>query len=422
MTPPDPTKPLPPLKPGLEAIQIEHEGKPMVVLRDQEGITSETIAISLSGFLVALMLDGRNTIADVQSLFAKNTGSLLQAEEVQAMIAQLDQAGLLETDRLQEKRRQVMRAFHENPARQAIHLPAYPSDSLELAAYLGKFFQDPKGPGRQVSARPEGPAPVGLFAPHIDLERGGPAYAWAYQTLGSMDPPDLIVALGVAHMSPHSPWTATKKTYETPYGAMAVSPELYDEFAASLWYSPTVDEGVHRTEHSLEFQALWLRYLWRDKTPPWLPVLCSSFERFCPDRAPSTVETVDAAIQAWGAKLKKRQDAGQRILILAGVDMAHVGPRFGDELELTPELEKKLEAEDRASLAPALKRQADPFYLSVIKDGHWRKWCGLSAMYTSLRLIEILSPASEGKLLTYGQAPDPMGGIVSFTSVVFPRA
>ena len=99
-----------------------------------------------------------------------------------------------------------------------------------------------------------------------------------------------------------------------------------------------------------------------------------------------------------------------------------MGPRFGDEEKLGPELEKRVEAEDRKSLEFALKGDADSMYLSVVQGNHWRKWCGLSAIYTALRLAAILSPSKcEGRLLTYGQAADPMGGLVSFTSAIYPR-
>ena len=102
------------------------------------------------------------------------------------------------------------------------------------------------------------------------------------------------------------------------------------------------------------------------------------------------------------------------------------GPHFGDELEPGSELSGRVEAEDRASLAHALKLDADAFYLSVVKDGHWRKVCGLSALYTALRLIEAMrgknAPGAAGELLSYGQASDPRGGIVSFASAVFHRS
>ena len=210
---------------------------------------------------------------------------------------------------------------------------------------------------------------------------------------------------------------------------MTVSAELYDELAGALWYDPLDDEWAHRREHSLEFQALWLKFLWRDKTPPWVPILCSSFERFCPDKAPSSVPTVEDVVYVWPYKefIRKigrtlaRRGKTQRILILAGVDLAHVGPRFADDMELGPETEKKIEAEDRKSLEHAMALDADRFYLSVVEGGHWRKVCGLSALYTGLRWIKALNgeQPAKGELLTYGQAPDPLGGVVSFAAGVF---
>jgi len=169
---------------------------------------------------------------------------------------------------------------------------------------------------------------------------------------------------------------------------------------------------------------LWLKYLWRDKTPNWVPILCSSFTNFCPDRPPSSVATIEDAILGMGEILKKRVKSGQNVLILAGVDLAHVGPRFGDEEKLGPELDQRIESEDRKSLDLAMKLEADKFYMSMVSDGHWRKVCGLSALYTGLRLIKGMTDGKiqEGRLLTYGLADDPLGGVVSFASAIFPQS
>jgi AmmeMemoRadiSam system protein B len=418
------TEKLPPLKAGIEAIQIEHQGKPAVLLRDQEGLNEQSMAITMPAFMIAMMLDGNTSVSDIQSNFSKATGQLITPAEIDGLVAALGKADLLETAALQEKRRRTLQAFLDDPVRKPAHAKGgYPDNTLDLAAFLGAFFQDVKGPKKQLAPSPSKPTPLGLFAPHIDFHRGGPAYAWTYQALSESERPDTIVALGVAHMSPNSPWVFTKKSYETPYGPLAVAGDVYRDLEACLWYDVTVDQAVHRTEHSLEFQALWLKYLWRDNTPPWVPILCSSFDAFCMDRPPSAVASIEEAIQKMGAALKKRQDRGEKILILAGVDLAHVGPRFGDELKLGPELDARVEKEDRASLALSLKGDADAFYMSVVAEGHWRKWCGLSAIYTALRLMKMLSPTGsiQGDLLTYGQAPDPAGGLVSFTGVLFPR-
>jgi MEMO1 family protein len=228
----------------------------------------------------------------------------------------------------------------------------------------------------------------------------------------------VIVSLGVAHVSPDSPWIFTPKSYETPFGPMEVDDALYEKLSSRVWYEPRADEWAHKNEHSLEFQAVWLKYLWRERAPKWIPILVSTFERFSPDEAPSKVATIEKAIKDFAAVLKAEVARGRTVMILNGIDLAHVGPRFGDDLELTPELEMKIEAEDRASLVAAMALDADGFYRSVVAGGHWRKVCGLSALYTGLRLIKELG-APPGRLLTYGQAPDPAGGIVSFASAIY---
>ncbi|MDD5657603.1 MAG: AmmeMemoRadiSam system protein B, partial [Elusimicrobia bacterium] len=293
-----------------------------------------------------------------------------------------------------------------------------PAQGSELTKLLDGFFKDPGGPQCGYAELAEGPAPLGLAAPHIDFQRGGPVYAWSYQALSRRRPPEAIVAVGVAHMAPNSPWVMTEKSYGTPLGPVTLHKDLYDELRAALWYDPRQEELAHRTEHSLELQAIWLRHLWGDRTPPWVPILCSSFERFCPEGAPSRIETIETALRKMGEVLARRQE---RVMVLASVDLAHAGPRFGDDGPVTPDRAKIIEAEDRASLAEAMDLKADEFYLSVTRGNNKRRVCGLSALYTALRLMSARagkSPAP-GRLLSYKQADDFVGGLVSFASVIW---
>lgn len=394
----------------------------MFVLRDLEEISEKTLALSGGGMMLLSLLDGRRSAEQVAELFKKSTGAEVGADVVLDLAGALDDAGYLETPAVAEVRRKALEAFKASPKRPARFAgPSYPAEPEALKSLLDGFATDPKGPGAPRPAGAKKPAPLGLVAPHIDFGRGGPAYSWAYSALAERTPPDVVVALGVAHVSPDSPWTFTPKDYETPFGPMRLDDSLYSDLSKKVWYDPRADEWVHKHEHSLEFQAVWLKRLWGDKAPPWVPILVSSFERFSPDAAPSTVPTIEKALKDLGAVVRAHRDAGRRVMVLCGIDLAHVGPRFGDDLELTPELEKKVEAEDRKSLVDALALDADAFYRSVVADDHWRKVCGLSALYTGLRLIKDLeggAPAP-GRLLSYGQAPDPAGGIVSFTSALF---
>ena len=417
------SQPIPPLRQALEAVPVQEKEQPLFLLRDLEEITDQAVGLSPGGLALAACFDGRRSAAETAALFAQQSGQLVKAEEVLALAQDLEKNGLLETPETTERRRKILREFCDAPVRKAFAAGrSYPQEPLELAKRLGAFLKDPKGPGKDLAADASAAPPLGLFAPHIDFERGGTVYAWPYQALSESRPPDAIVALGVAHMSPNSPWVMTPKAFATPFGEVPLHRKLYDELRGCLWYDPRDDEPVHRSEHSLELQAVWLRWLWKDKTPPWVPILVSSFERFAPDGPPSGVETVEGALTGMGKVLKARAERGERILVLAGVDLAHVGPRFGDQEDVTPDKKKSVEAADRASLEHALRLDADAFYRSVVADGGKRKVCGLSALYTALRLIKALAgekPGS-GKLLAYGQADDPAGGVVSFAGGVFP--
>jgi len=441
-------QPIPALRQALEAVPVEEKGQPLFLLRDLEDIAPQAVALSPAGLALATNFDGKRSAAEVAALFAKDTGHLLKAEEILGLAQGLEKGLLLETPETVERRRRALQEFHDAPVRKASAAGrAYPDEALALSKHLGRFFKDPKGPGREFACepaatapavsevphlrerRPAGrislrPAPLGLVAPHIDFERGGPVYAWSYQALSESRPPDAVVALGVAHMSPNSPWVMTPKAFATPFGDVALHQGLYDELRSSLWYDPRDDEWVHRSEHSLELQAVWLRYLWREKTPPWVPILVSSFERFAIEQPPSQVEMVEGALKKMGEALRRRAQKGERILVLAGVDLSHVGPRFGDREDVTPEARKLVEEKDRAVLEHALRLEADEFYRSVVSDGNQRKVCGLSALYTALRLIKALAPEAPGagRLLAYGQADDPAGGVVSFASAMFPAS
>jgi len=171
-------------------------------------------------------------------------------------------------------------------------------------------------------------------------------------------------------------------------------------------------EVVHRSEHSIEFQAVFLRHAHRDGDLRIVPILCSAFEAVPRDRSPSQDARVEETI---GALAETMRTSGRKVMIVAGVDFAHVGPRFGDDTPIDEKLVKWMTAGDSESLRHVVAGDAEGFWTSVVKDGNKRHVCGLTATYTALRLLG----GSGGSLKRYGFAPDPAGGIVSFASAVF---
>jgi hypothetical protein len=99
---------------------------------------------------------------------------------------------------------------------------------------------------------------------------------------------------------------------------------------------------------------------------------------------------------------------------VAGVDLAHVGPRFGDPEPNTADSLAAVGRADRAMLAAVTAADAAGFYASVASDGDARRICGLSPIYAFLRAL----PGARGQLLEYAQWPDP-DNAVTFCAAAF---
>src|SRR4029453_18460190 len=85
----------------------------------------------------------------------------------------------------------------------------------------------------------------------------------------------------------------------------------------------------------------------------------------------------------------------QRVCVIGGVGLAHVGPRFGDAEPNTQASLAAVEREDRAMLDAVVAGSAGDFYESVARDSDARRICGLSPLYAFLRAL----PGAQGRLL-----------------------
>jgi AmmeMemoRadiSam system protein B len=401
------------LKRGVEILPAKDKERELILLKDNEGITNQVLVMPVETIGLIQFFDGQNSIKDIQNQILKLTNHLVSEYEIIEFVKQLEQANFLENEKVNEIRRKIYEEFKNSSIRKAIHKGlSYPENILELSSFMAKFLkiEEIKFPTQTI---------IGAISPHIDLIRGGSVYAKTYSELQKSVIPDIVIAFGVSHKGGVSPFIFTKKEYETPYGNIQVDNELYVKFKEVLWYEPDEEEFFHKDEHSLEFQALWLKYIWRDKTPKWLPILVTDFERFCEKNPPSKIEYIEKFFNSAEIILKELLNQNKKVLILAGVDFSHVGPRFGDDIEITTEIKKTIEEYDKKILNLALELKADEFFLNVAETENETNICGLSATYSALRFIKSINPNAKGKFLDYSQADDPFGGFVSFASMVF---
>jgi AmmeMemoRadiSam system protein B len=386
---------------ALDFFPVQEGGETLIAVRDAEELADGVMLLPPPVYLVAALLDGRRSAADVQAEYARRSGGALGAADLQRLIDELDRVGLLETDALDARRRAAEEAFRASAVRAARHAGAsYPDDPGALRDDLEAYLRGTNAEELQ------GLSPRGIIAPHIDFPRGGWCYGWAYAALRASRATTFVV-LGVAHSAPPAPVVVTEKSFATPLGTVAVDRGL----VRALWERTgdlTAHEIVHRTEHSLEFQVVFLQAALSGRPFTILPILCSSFEAWAGVGSPRDAEELERVVSSLREVVRARPDVG----VVVGVDFSHVGPRFGDADPVDDALASRTSLADRAVLDAIVRGDPDLFWRTVAAGGNPRRIDALSAVYTALRVLE---PAA-GRLLRYGQALDPSGGIVSFAS------
>src|SRR2546430_4985839 len=207
----------------------------------------------------------------------RSRGELVSRDWIGEIADTLDEQGFLDSARFAERRAAIDSAFLQAPTRPATHGgSAYPVDPAELRALFDSFFAPPEGPGPFDGHAPGRPRVVGVIAPHIDFHRGRSAYAWAYRDLAERSDADLFVIFGTCHTGMAHPFALTLKAYESPLGEVPVDREFTEALAKRARQDCFGSEGAHREEHSIEFQAVFLRYLFAGRREiSIVPVLAS---------------------------------------------------------------------------------------------------------------------------------------------------
>lgn len=398
---------------ALEAFPVEQDGERLMGLRDPAGFTEQVVLLPIPALDIVSLFDGEHSVTEIHRLVLSRHGNDAPPEEEIARFAErLDEAGFLDSPLFAERRRAIEEAWLRAPSRPAAHSGgAYAGDADALRSQIDGFFVHPKGPGLPVPrAAPE--RLRGLIAPHIDFHRGGPTYAWAYRALLERTDADLFVILGTCHAGMPDPFAVTLKPYDTPLGEAPVDRGFFEALQRRYGHDLLASETAHRSEHSIEFQVVMLRRLLEGRPFTILPVLASFLhEAVWTGAEPEGDPRVPRFLGALGETIAA---SGRRVCVIAGVDLAHVGPRFGDAQANTAASLERVALEDGKMLEAVKAGDAGEFYAAVAADDDSRRICGLSPIYAFLRAL----PGARGELLRYSQWPDPQGA-VSFCAAAF---
>ena len=311
--------------------------------------------------------------------------------------------------------RQAEERFKAAPVREAGFAgKSYDNDPERLRAQIEGYFAGPDGPG-PLEEKKETDGLKGAIAPHIDFQRGGACYAFAHREIGERNSSDCFVIFGTAHAFTEKPFCLTRKEFITPLGPLPVDQELIGAIQSRCQDDLFKDEGVHRSEHSIEFQCVFLRYLYPNPIPlKIVPVLCGSFHEVIEKgMSPMEQKPIRQFIEALRESISS---LGRRVCYIASADLAHVGPQFGDPEGIGEYDLRVLAEEDQVMLTYVERFDGEGFFSSISEERDRKRICGLPAIYTLLKTME----AKEGRLLKYGQAftPDTQS-VVTFSSLAF---
>ena len=397
---------------AVEAFPVEQDGERYLALRDPAGYTSSVVMLPVGLLDIVALFDGEHGITDIQAEIMREHGELVTRGHIEKLMTALDEQGFLDNPAFAARREATDRAFLESALRPARHAGgAYADDPERLRQAMDGFFARPAGPGPVEPFR--GGGLRGLVAPHIDFHRGGPAYAWAYRELAERGEADLFVIFGTCHAGMAHPFALTRKDFATPLGPARTDRDFVEALARHAGQDCFGSELAHRNEHSIEFQAVFLQYLYAGRREISIVPVLTSFvhEALARGRRPQDDPRVPRFLEALGETIAA---SGRRVAFIAGADLAHMGPRFGDPAPVTPAELAAIDREDREMLAAVAAGDAEAFFEGARRDDDRRRVCGLSPIYTLLRALG----GAPGTLRRYGQWPDP-DGVVSFASVVF---
>jgi AmmeMemoRadiSam system protein B len=387
---------LPLIRP-LDLQPVHHQGQQMWLLRDPLGLAERHLILPP---LLAHMLrycDGEHTAADIRLALSADAGFDVPLTAVTDALAELDRACLLDNARSATAIQSQLAVYRAQPNRPpALAGHSYPAQPDALAR-LFDAYGAADDPGEW-----SGGAARGIVSPHIDYQRGGPVYAQVWRrSAAAVLEADLVVILGTDHNGSPGSITLTRQAYATPFGELPADLAVVDALAAAVGEEAAFAEELHhRGEHSVELSAVWLHDVFRraGRLPcPMVPVLVGSFHHFLTN---GSHPARDARLQAFLDALAA-VSAGRRVLVVGSVDLAHVGPAFGDTFGMDRERRQALRAEDEALMVAITRGDAEAFYNRIAAVGDRHRICGFAPLYLMLRH---LGPTS-GEIVDYRHCP-----------------
>ena len=401
----------------LEIVAMRDGDRDILLVSDPLGVMPAPVALRIDALEMLRVLDGTLSTNDLAAEVVRLSKDLRAGAYVKEFVGQLDRMLMLDTPRFQEAYRALREGYHRLEVRQSVLGGiSYPEDPAALGEFVDGHFAEAERLRAEAGqpAPAAGATPRALVVPHLDPRRAGATIARAYLEMGAAaSDPLRVVVYGTGHALLGESLALTRKRFETPFGAVACDTAFVDALADRLGDAAWRGELAHRDEHSIEFQAIYLKRRFAHRPITLVPILCAGFHALLDAgrgaRDDTTYETLIAAVR------EAERSLGGTTLHVAAVDLSHVGRRFGDP-EVDDRTLSEVEAKDRAALDAAQRGDGDGWYQAIAAHEDSTRVCGWGATYAMLRCAE----PGAGRLLRYEQSKETSGSMVSIAAMAWP--
>jgi len=403
-----PDEPLPRLRMELDFTPSPDPERPGLFIRDPYHFSDSMLLVPPPLVASLACFDGEQTELDLRSALVQATGEIQVGELEKHLVDTLGAAGFLVDEKFQKLREAAMKRFAEAGLREAQHAgSAYPDHPDEARKQLDEYMGS-----AALTAAADGL--VAIAAPHVSPFGGWESYRDAYKKLSPDHRERVFVVLGTSHYGEPEKFGLTRKPFVTPLGEAVTERALVDRLAEKGGAAVAMEDYCHSIEHSIEFQVLFLQYLYGPKIRI-LPILCGPYARsIYQGGKPEQNEGVERFL---GELAEMAECERGRLLWVLGIDMAHVGRRYGDALVARADQDHMTDVarRDRARIHCVTSGDADGFWGLVQENRDDLKWCGSAPLYTFLRAV----PGARGELARYQQWNIDQQSVVSFAAITF---
>jgi MEMO1 family protein len=395
---------LPKLRTNLDFMVSPVTDQPGLLIRDFFRYSEATLIVPPLLIPGLLLFDGTRTDLDLRTELTRSLGTPEIGNTVAHLIDALNQAGFLENETYANLKRRRHLGFTESPVRQSVHAgSSYPGEIGPLKNLMQQYLEGAASTRKGV---------MGIAAPHVSPSGGWQGYRAAYKELT----PDLqdhtFIVLGTSHHGQPDRFGLTRKPFETPWGRTRTDQALVAELEAQQAALP--EDYCHAIEHSIEFQVIFLQAIYGADVRI-VPLLCGSFGRSMHSGGfPEDDEPVRRFLGALGEIAEREKE---RVFWVLGVDMAHMGIRFGDKFAARANQDEMNVVKERDNLRIDRVNESDARgFWELVKENHDDlKWCGSSPIYTFMKAV----PQARGTLHRYEQWNIDENSVVSFAGISF---